>query len=225
MKIRLTESQYNILTECMLKEAMMESFSFDTLRSIPSFAKRIEYCKQHLGNPIGGGSSRMVFQINDQCVLKLAKNPKGIAQNDAEYDHYVQQHHYDIVPIIYKESDDENYYFLVSEFVLPAKKNDFKHVLGITFEEFCNFIREVASCYTRMNPWEERMSQEDYDDFYEKNEEVVDSWYNYMTNMTPPYGDMLRIANYGLVKRYNDLYIVLLDSGLTDDVYNSYYKR
>lgn len=37
-----------------------------------------------LGNPIGNGSSRMVFQISDERVLKVAKNAKGIAQNEAE---------------------------------------------------------------------------------------------------------------------------------------------
>ena len=69
-----------------LNEAMDNTFSFDELSSIKALSKRVLYCKQHLGNPIGNGSSRMVFQIDDEKVLKLAKNRKGLAQNNVEAD-------------------------------------------------------------------------------------------------------------------------------------------
>ena len=38
-------------------------------------------------------------------------------------------------------------------------------------------------------------------------------------------GDMSRLCNYGLTKRNGNAHIVLLDSGLTEDVWNTYYKR
>lgn len=37
-----------------------------------------------------------------------------------------------------------------------------------------------------------------------------------------PYADLVRIANYGLTYRFDEPMIVLLDSGLTDEVYNNY---
>lgn len=64
---------------------MMDGFSFETLTSLSSYKKRIAYCKQMLGQPIGNGSSRIVFQISDERVLKVAKNQKGIAQNEAKW--------------------------------------------------------------------------------------------------------------------------------------------
>jgi hypothetical protein len=63
-----------------------ESFSFDTLNSITDPMKRYEYCKSKL-QEIGIGSSRVVFKLNDQTVLKIVhpKNPQaGLAQNQGE---------------------------------------------------------------------------------------------------------------------------------------------
>lgn len=80
-KIIISENSIKILSE-----AMMEGFRIDTLRNLSSFKKRVDYCKQYLGNPIGNGSSRIVFQIDDETVLKLAKNRKCITQNELEYD-------------------------------------------------------------------------------------------------------------------------------------------
>lgn len=45
-----------------------------------------------------------------------------------------------------------------------------------------------------------------------------------MTDYQPPYGDLIRIQNYGMVNRNNKPEIVLLDAGLTEQTYNEYYK-
>ena len=60
-----------------INEAMNDTFSYEELGNIRTFSKRVAYCKQHLGNPIGNGSSRMVFQIDDEKVLKLAKSKRN----------------------------------------------------------------------------------------------------------------------------------------------------
>lgn len=80
MKILVTESQYN-----RLLEARKEGFRVDMLRQLPSFRAKIRYCNQWLGPYMGSGSSRLVYEIDDNVVLKLAKNNKGIAQNEKEY--------------------------------------------------------------------------------------------------------------------------------------------
>ena len=68
----------------MLLEAMDDSFDFEELSSLPSYNARLKYCTQHLGKHIGKGSSRVTFQIDDENVLKLAFNQKGVAQNIEE---------------------------------------------------------------------------------------------------------------------------------------------
>lgn len=51
-----------------------------------TFKSRLEYAKER-AQRLGGGSSRVAFVIPDQgreTVLKIAKNKKGMAQNEAE---------------------------------------------------------------------------------------------------------------------------------------------
>ena len=71
-KIIISEQQEKLIASLMLKEAMRDEFSFDKLKNIPSLKGRLEYCKQMLGYSIGSGSSRCVFQLDDEKVLKLA---------------------------------------------------------------------------------------------------------------------------------------------------------
>ena len=77
-----------IITEEQFKRLMQEmsyptTFNMDEFKSLTSFQKRIEYCKQRLRR-LGAGTSRIVYEIDEEKVLKLAKNGKGVAQNQEE---------------------------------------------------------------------------------------------------------------------------------------------
>lgn len=200
-----------------VNEAVDETFSTEELSSLPSFASKVKYCKLHLGNAIGNGSSRMVFQIDDDKVLKLAKNNKGLAQNEAEADWGAQN--YEVLPILYQVDDDYNW--LITEYVLPAKPQDFKHCLGMSFEEFCKVVGYINTQY---NPPRGRFPFKDYSETIDNNE-WLQKFYYYMSDYQPPLGDLQRIQNYGLCHRNGKAEIVLLDSGLTMDVWNDYYRR
>ena len=78
-KIYLTEEQFNYLKEM----AYPTSFNMEEFKSIRSFADRVKYCEQRL-KKLGAGSSRRVYQIDNEKCLKLAKNGKGIGQNIEE---------------------------------------------------------------------------------------------------------------------------------------------
>lgn len=208
-----------VLTESQIREAMDGIFSFDELQSIRGFRGRMMYCRRHMGPPIGSGSSRIVFQIDDEKVLKLAKNDKGIAQNQVEADWLAQK--YGVVPKLYDVADDDSY--LVSEYVLPAKAADFKQCLGMTFKEFCGFVEYCGSQYGRKSSLLPMMNSEKAEELIENNEWLSD-FNRYVTDYQLPVGDLMRIANYGLCKRNGKPQITLLDSGLTNDVYDSYYR-
>lgn len=224
-KIHINNIQESLLKTKILSEAMMDSFSFDELKQLRSFSERKKYCDQHLGINIGKGSSRIVYQIDDNKVLKLAWNTKGIAQNQQEYT-FSQENFVDVTPEVFDEmSDTENYFFITSEYVLPAKKNDFMHVFGITFEKFTTLLYTVASWY---NPKAYRFYQKLTDDeieMLEDNNDNIKEYVDYVSNYQPPIGDMVRLVNYGLINRDGQDYIVLLDSGLSEDIYNTYYKK
>ena len=201
-----------------LKEAMDDTFSLDVLSSLPSFNARFKYCTEHLGKHIGKGSSRATFQIDDESVLKLAWNDKGVGQNEEEERAYGD----DIFPQV--KDYDPNGLWLISEFVLPAKAQDFKHCFNMTFKQFCSFIRSCGSYRFGRRYWD-IMEEEEWLNWLENNEELQ-AFDDYIGNYGRiVVGDMCRLCNYGLTKRDGEAHIVLLDSGLTEDVWNNYYKR
>lgn len=223
-KIVLKESEIRKLIQenihTCINEAMDDKFSFEELSSLTSFAQRVKYCKEHLGFPIGNGSSRMVFQLDDEKCLKLAKNQKGIAQNGAEFDWGAQS--YDVVPNIYDKADDDGW--IVSEYVLPAKAKDIKVCLGIDFQTFCSFVRTAYSYYSYKGRmlWG-KMSDEQFEDLLDKSEWLC-NLYNYMADFQLPAGDFERLVNLGLTQRDGQPHLVILDTGLTQAIYDEFYR-
>lgn len=198
----------------LIREAAMDNFSLEELSNIRSFRGKLQYCKQMMGFPIGRGSARIVFQIDDDKVLKLALNAKGIAQNEAESDWGAQQ--YGIFPQIYRIADD--YSWIVMEYVLPAKVQDFKYALGIDWKTFQKLILTIYSQYGGV--W----FHGDYDwleDMRYKSD-WVDSLDTYMRDYQPPYGDLTRLSSWGICSRDGATELVILDNGLNDDVAKLY---
>jgi len=136
MLIRINESQKK-----RLFEAYREGFSFEVLSTIGrglfagenNSAAQMRYCNKWLGSPCSNGTSRAVYTLSDNFVLKLAYGDMyeaGIAQNKLECKVF-QMANTPLLPRIIHH--DKYYTFLVSEHVLPAKEEDFEKVLGIPF--------------------------------------------------------------------------------------------
>lgn len=216
MTIVINEKQHK-----MLQEAADEHFSLEELSAIQSFRGGFNYCTQHLGKHIGKGSSRATFQIDDEKVLKLAWNNKGLAQNIEE----VQTYNASIFPKVYDY--DENGKWIISEFVLPAKSEDFKHCFGMSFQQFASFILACANYRFGKSYWG-AMSEDEWLSYLESNKNLseFDEYIgDHGSQSFTPAGDMTRLCNYGLTQRNGEACIVLLDSGLSEEVWNTYYKR
>lgn len=54
--------------------------------------------------------------------------------------------------------------------------------------------------------------------------EYVYEMLSFLGNYEPPVGDLCRLSTYGVVNRNGKNMIVMIDYGLTNDVYDSYYK-
>lgn len=220
--MRISKDRLNeMIRRCVrqtINEAMSEAFSFDTLKRINSFNGRLKYCLDTLGFRVGSGSSRTCFQLDDNRILKLALNAKGIAQNEVESRVDNNLDSLGIRPEIYDETDYENNWFIVCEYVLPAKKADFKQTLGMTWEEYCDFVK---TCNAEKNGGYHPI---DWDAMYEmtENNDSLYGIHDYIANYDAPIGDLLRICNYGLSKSNG---IVILDTGLDDYVFNNFYRE
>jgi len=216
----ITESQLKLI-----KEARSNNFDFDELTNIPSFSGKVKYCKQHLGQPVGRGTSRLVFQYTDYQVLKLAMNAKGVAQNEYEGRSDWFKEKYSIFPKVYSKA--ENNSWLLSEYVLPAANKDFQHCLGLSFKEWCNVVIAIES-QLRPNSYNKfyrsKTTEQMLTELVDENE-FIGEFYDYFANYNETLGDMRHIQNYGLALRNGKPWLVILDSGLSDDIFNNYYRR
>ena len=233
MRIIINEKQEkNIIKyltkEFLINEAALDSFSLDELKSKRYFKDRLNYCRAHLGFPIGNGSSRVVFQIDDDKVLKLAKNAKGIAQNQEEENRYHNMFDY-VLPRVYEASDD--FSFIIAEYVLPSKEKDFKHITNLSFDEFRDFLCAVYNNYAyrdkRIN-WTYSDLRTNSDEFWDMvlENECLDAINDYLGNTNyDDIGDLLNLGNWGLANRDGHATLVILDNGLSAEIFNKFYNK
>lgn len=217
--IILSEAQ-----EQMLRGSQGSSFSLDELTTIKSFRGKVRYCNEHLGEPIGKGSSRVVYGFGDGKVLKLAYNPKGIAQNSVEYDRLLLQ--MDLIPKVYEVEDD--YAWIVAEHAEPVRSLDFKQCVGLKWREWCKFIQTCTSIKNRnYDKWGTYVySMDEFYDMVDNDESgTLNAMLNYITCYDVDDYDLARVCNYGKVKRGGRDKIVLVDAGLNETVWNDYYER
>lgn len=129
--ITITESQ-----KCRLFEAYDGKFSFDDLDDYDKDGM-FDYCVKHLGQPFSNGSSRVVFTLSDNMVLKLAYGNyrfigARIEQNKREYE-LCESFKSPLLPRVYGHG--ENFEYIVSENVVPAEETDFEKILGIPWSD------------------------------------------------------------------------------------------
>ena len=221
------ENFINLSDVSELNEAAMPGFNLQTLSSIKSFAGRLKYCKQMLGPSFGSGSSRIIFEIDDEKVLKLAKNKEGVAQNEFEE----QTSRYGSM-VVHVFDCDDNYMWLVEENCVPAKEEDFERLIGLPFETYCDLIRFYYNRYCRngRQTYLFTMSTDEADALVDKlyDEDdygFVPRIFNLMGDYQLPFGDLTRISTYGMVMRDGSPELVVIDSGLSEEILNTYYRR
>lgn len=207
----------NIL-ENIVSEDYPQSFDMKFFKTLKSFASRKKYCDEHL-KKIAQGSSRIVYYIDNEKVLKLAKNKKGLAQNEIEIDYSNDYMLTDIVAPVYDYHED----FLWLEMALAkkVKKSDFKRITGIDFEDFSDVLISVDSYHLR------RGLRYKVDDFLVDrvmSGEFTGGVYDYVANFDIPSGDMRKIDSYGLIKVNGKEQLAIIDYGLTTDVFTNYYS-
>ena len=225
MKLIVNECQFEKLKNIIKEMAYPSSFNFDEFRNCRSFAERVRYCEQRLQR-VSSGSSRIVYQIDNEKVLKLAKNQKGIAQNQVEI-RLGTEPYYTCFAEIYEY--DEQGLWVEMELCKKAKKSDFKAIYGVPFESLCCMIYDQSDNFKNIrnafNPYSQyrEIVQEIWDGEETDLQMLFTSIQEYIgCEMLESIGDLCRLSSWGI---NSEGHFILIDYGLDDDVANNYYRR
>ena len=115
--------------------AYPSSFRFPEFENIKSYAGKLRYANERL-QKIASGSARVVYKVDDEKVLKIAKNRKGLAQNSVESEYYLDS--YDICAKTF-EADPKDYY-VEMEFAKKISPSRFKQITGIDIKIIKDYI-------------------------------------------------------------------------------------
>jgi hypothetical protein len=201
-----------------ITEAYPENFSFEEFNNVRSYNGKLKYANERL-KKLSSGSARVVYQIDDEKVLKIAKNKKGLAQNESEADWSKEA--YEVTAKVFNFSPE--YFWVEMEFAKKLKPTRFKQLTGLSIQNMDTAMRVLRErmrpirnlAPTKLTPESEKKLYEN--EFYLDIERFV-SDYDMET------GDMARLNSYGEVVRDGQPKIVLVDFGVTNQVWNDYYK-
>lgn len=155
------------LIEALVSEAL-RGFNLEKFKSFKVHQERLQYAESLLPK-MGQGSARVVFAYSTGKVLKIARNVRGIAQNEAELDIFTDPNTKPVVARIF-DADTSKHIWLLSEIVKPLPKSDeaaWEKATGLPWDRFSSFMRE----------W-------NYDDNPD-----IDQWFNKIINEYAEYTD------------------------------------
>ena len=160
--ININESQKK-----RLFEAYDGKFSFAELDKQGDLCNMDFYCYKHLGNSFAEGSSRVVYMLSDNFVLKLAYNKAGIEQNKLEFERY-EKTKSKLFPIVY--DNGKNFEYIVCENVVPADDVDFdklaRNMSGMNCADMAHVANEAARMAIRAD--KDVIDQADFEKAFEE---------------------------------------------------------
>jgi tRNA A-37 threonylcarbamoyl transferase component Bud32 len=160
---------------------------------------------------VGKGSSRIVYLINNKTVLKLARNEKGLTQNQAEVDAFRDPLSKGLVTKIFDYSPD--YRWLISELARPIKNyREFGSILGSDAEDFF---------YEFKSRMEDHYENENSVDTNQVQNPLMGALLDFCIKKDLLPGDIIKPDSWG---KTADGRLVLLDYGFTFDTYTKHYK-
>lgn len=218
IKKRISEEMTYNLIERFMSEEYPSNFNMDEFKSLTNFSKRIKYCDEHL-RKISSGSSRIVYLVDETKVLKLAKNAKGLAQCATEIQWGGDSYFDEILARTIEYHPDD--LWVEMELAKKVKKSDFQRLEGINFDEFGKYLRNFEVTNKGRKP---------FYDMTDAHKEILDenqftqTICEFMLNTDSPAGDLMRLNSYGIVNRNGQDIIVIIDFGLTQDIYDEYYS-
>jgi len=203
-----------MLQELELQENYPSDFDMEYFKTLPSYKSRLEYANNKL-TKLGSGSSRTVYAIDDKKVLKVAKNAKGIAQNEKEYDlghndYYIQ----DLVADVFDAHPQ--YQWIEMQRAYKVNKQTFKKITGVDIDDMGRYLLDRYDIEKRRRRGYSQ-SVEIVDEMH--NNEFVANIFDIMMSYNMPPGDLSKLSSYGVI----DNNIILVDFGFNEDIAKSHY--
>jgi len=204
--VKLAQFFYSLATEA--EELPDDSKNLKTILSnidkLETFRAKIDYCEKNLKH-LSSGSSRIVYSTPNNTVIKLAKNNKGIAQNKVECNPKMKS------KFLNKILDcSKDYNWIEVEYLDKITESEFEEMTGLNFKEFGNCLKYLCKKSSGKKP-------DGFEDC--KDSEVVQEMVRLCKDFNLLYGDIERISSWGC----KDNKPILIDSGLTRKVYDTYY--
>lgn len=211
----------NVVNDSYLAEysEVGNRFDIDKFDSLPTFSARKKYADQTLER-LGSGSARIVYKIDDEKILKLAKNPKGLSQNREECGLGQDNYFNDVVTRVYDCHTDN--LWIISEFARKITPAKFRQLVGIDIKYIEMYLRNKED-ERRGGKGIYYLEPEIYAQLSENMfvQTLLEMMYAYEVVA----GDLGRPSSYGVVIRDGKETVVVSDYGLTRDVYNTHYSK
>lgn len=214
------------LTETPLPDTWDKSIYTDN----QAFYKRVDYAKER-AKSIGSGSSRVAFVIpyeGRDTVLKIAKNQKGMVQNEEEVsilnDWYLKKLNLFIPIIDYDEKSSAPTWIHVEK-ANKATNIQFVTETGLQLVDLINYVyyyhkgvNHLSDHYEKLfNSLQQKINEES-----ELVQSLIDYFGNYdVYNDSTKIADYKRIANWGV---YNNN-LVIIDAGINSDIFSTMYLK
>lgn len=113
---------------------MGSKFDLKKFKSLDILSTVQQYAKTYL-EPLGTGSSRIVYLLSSRYALKIALNNKGLAQNEAEVDVATNPQTKAVVAKVY--ASDEGFKWVISDLVKPVQsEQEFEDLAGVSWQDF-----------------------------------------------------------------------------------------
>lgn len=218
IKKQVNKDITNRLVEQLMDEEYPSTFDMEHFKTLSKFAERVRYCDQHL-KKISSGSARIVYLVDDKMVLKLAKNQKGIAQCETEIQWGGDSYFDEILARTIEYHPDG--LWVEMELARKVKKSDFQRFEDINFDEFGKYLKNFELENNGKRPF--YGITDAHKEILNENQ-FTQTICEFMLNTDSPAGDLMRLNSYGIVNRNGEDIIVIIDFGLTNDIYNEYYK-
>lgn len=172
------------------------------------FDKRISVAEEKLDR-IGEGSSRVVFLLSDDLILKIAKDVKGLAQNKEETKPELQTKITN--KVIASDSEGK---WIIQRFANKINKKRFEEITGVSFDDLGKTLY-----YKFNNESDNWKKPKDYNLVIES--PIFNELMSLVACNDLQIGDLTRIESWGEI----DGSPVILDFGLSRDIYDKFYGQ